>query len=181
MTFTIQTTTQSIVLLDTSAYDDVPLKQVWLRKYQHSSKYCRNNHAVGMRPCCDLELANQFFHMTLELRMMNHHAIFGHKRFRRSYDIVGTNILRHLNLCVTLNLNSANQPFHRSLLLVVVNRLTKVIARRTAVQELLSKQSYFNINISHHNDLDLGNTKTIFGMTVWRIMVYHHTPLVPRV
>ena len=67
-------------------------------------------------------------------------------------------------LAVTLTLNTAVQPFHKTLCLVMKYRQAKFGSSGLAAQNRQQKQSYFDY-MGPHCDLNLEDSKPIFGMS----------------
>ena len=96
---------------DALAYDNLSSDQVWLPKNQQFRRYSRENNILiiwALVVTLTLEIAHNFFPMTLWLIMLNHHTMFGNKCFVVHKISLGQIFTDILNLHCDLDLERSN-------------------------------------------------------------------------
>ena len=84
-----------------------------------------------------LQIANQLFHLTLQLCMMHHHTKSGNKMFSGSEDISRQTDIDILSFTVTLTLNTAIQFFYRILWLMMMYLQTKFGYKQNSLEDIV--------------------------------------------
>ena len=76
---------------------------------------------------------------------------------------------------MTLSLNTAIQSFHNTDRLMMMYHQTKFCCKGSALQQIYVRNCL--TLIKPHCDLDLKDSKPIFPMMLWLMMMYHHATL----
>ena len=122
-----------------------------------------------------LKIASQSFCMTLRPIMMHHNTMFGIKMFDGLEDIIRTNS-NVLTFAVPLTLNAVIHFFHRTLCLIMIYHQTKDGYRGINSSE--NKFESYSDHISPCCDVDFENSKLIFCMRLWLMMIQLNTKFV---
>ena len=116
-----------------------------------------------------LNIAKWYFWMILWLMMMHHHTKF-------DWYCLGQHSLKFRTFSVTLTLNTANQPFHKTFQLMNMHCQTKLVAKKISSSEHITEIVIFHY--MNQNSVTVTLTLKVethfLHMTLWLIMMSHH-------